>query len=130
MTWFRIDDGFYDHPKVKALPRGATRKGAVFLWTAAGSWCARYLTDGLIPGHQIDELGATKKDAAALVATVLWHGPGHDCPDCQPVPAGHFLYHHWDHYQATRDQVEKDRAAARERMANRRNKPPKGDDEQ
>src|SRR6266536_711018 len=45
VTWFRVDDGFYDHPKVKSLPRGATRKDAdalvaADLWHTAGHDCA------------------------------------------------------------------------------------------
>ena len=120
MTWFKVDDGFYDHPKVKSLPRGAVRKGAIFLWNQAGSWCCRYLKDGLVPPEMLDELGATRKDAEALVAAVLWHSSGHDCLDCPPVPAGHYLFHQWDQYQPTREQVEAERSAARKRMQQRR----------
>lgn len=121
MTWFRIDDGFYDHPKVKALPRGAVRKGAVSLWTLAGSWCSRYKTDGLIPAHQIEEFGSASKDADALVAAVLWHSPGHDCETCPDVPHGHYLYHQWPEHQPLKADVEKRQAKARERMRKLRN---------
>lgn len=120
MTWFKVDDGFYDHPKVKSLPRGTVRKGAVSLWLLAGSWCARYLQDGLIPGHQLEEFGASMKDAEALVAAVLWHGHGHGCDECPPVPRAHYLFHEWSAHQPLREQVEAEKRAARERMNKRR----------
>jgi hypothetical protein len=130
MTWFRVDDGFYDHPKVKSLPRGAVRKGAVFLWTTAGSWAARYLMDGLVPALEVEEFGASSKDAQALVAARLWHDADNGCTSenpCPPVPPGHFLFHQWPVYQWTRQQVEADRAAARARQQRRRHKPPDTD---
>jgi hypothetical protein len=120
VTWFRVDDGFYDHPKVKSLPRGPVRKGAIFLWNQAGSWCCRYLQNGLVPPHMISELGATRRDAEALVACDLWHTAGHDCADCPDIPRGHYLFHQWSQYQPTRDQVEAERDAARKRMQERR----------
>lgn len=120
MTWFKVDDGFYDHPKVKSLPRGNVRKGAIFLWNQAGSWCCRYLKDGFVPLYQLDELGAAVKDAEALVGVDLWHAPGHQCRDCPPVPTGQFLFHQWSDYQPTREQVEAEKKAARDRMNNRR----------
>lgn len=122
MTWFRVDDGFYDHPKVKSLPRGPVRKGAVSLWLLAGSWCSRYLKDGLVPAHQVEEFGSSRKDAEALVAAVLWHAPGHGCPDCPEIPPGHYLYHQWPEHQPLKERVEADRAAAKERMWKRRHK--------
>lgn len=117
MPFFFVDDGLYDHPKVKALPRGPIRRGAIALWTIAGSWSSRYLTDGLIPPHMIEELGATPKDAAALVAADLWHDAHHECGQCPYVPADHYLFHDWSEYQRTKDQVERERKAARARAA-------------
>lgn len=118
---FKVDDGFYDHPKVRSIPRGAPRKGAVTLWTLAGSWCDRYLTDGLVPSHQIGELGATRREAEWLVAAQLWHEPGHDCDSCPDVPTGHFLYHDWPQCNDLKVDVEKRRGKARERMRKLRN---------
>lgn len=116
MTWFRVDDGFYDHPKLKTIPRGAPRDGAVALWTLAGSWSMRYLTDGQVPAHQLDEWGAKPKSAEWLVAADLWHAAGHDCLRCPDVPAGHYLYHDWPGCQLTREEVEAEREAARKRQ--------------
>lgn len=126
MTYFKIDDGFYDHPKVTSIPRGVTRKGAVALWSLSGSWCSRYLTDGQLPASQIEELGGVKKDAEWLVAARLWHPAGDECwiddeeKRCPSVPSGHFLFHQWPEHQDLKRVVEERRAKARVRMANLR----------
>src|SRR5205085_1089919 len=101
-------------------PRGAARKGAIALWTLAGSWSGRYTNDGLIPAHMVEELSCSKKDADWLVASELWHAAGHDCSDCPDIPPKHYLFHDWPKYQKTKAQVESERSAARERMARRR----------
>lgn len=124
MPYFRVDDGFYDHPKVKSLPRGNVRKGAIFLWNQAGSWSSRYLLDGLVAATQIEEFGASKRDADALVACRLWHAPGDECwsdEPCPDVPPGHFLYHQWPEHQDLKSVVEERRAKARVRMHRLRN---------
>lgn len=108
MTWFKVDDNLYDHPKVKGIPKRA-RPGAIALWTMAGSWCARYLMDGLVPQHQVAELGFTAKDAQTLVDAALW----------LDVPGG-YQFHDWSAYQPTRAQVEDEREKARKRMRRRR----------
>lgn len=120
MTWFKVDDGFYDHPKVKSLPRGSARKGALALWTLAGSWCGRYGTDGLVPSFQVEELGCAAKDAESLCAAALWHAPDHECEQCPDVPQGHYLFHSWPEYQPLKTEVESQKAKARERMRRRR----------
>ena len=118
---FKVDDGFYDHPKIRSIPRGTPRKGAVALWAFAGSWCARYLTDGLLPAHQVPELGASTREAEWLVAALLWHTAGHDCEKCPPVPSGHYLFHDWPQCNDLKTDVEKRRNKSRERMRKMRN---------
>lgn len=114
MTWFRVDDGFHSHPKVLAIPRGAARLRAVGLWTALGSWCAKHLTDGEFAKHMVAEHGGTAAEVRHLVAVNLW----------EPTETG-YRFVDWDGWNPTRETVEADRAAARERMrANRsKNKP-------
>jgi hypothetical protein len=46
VTWFKVDDSFYDHPKVFDLP-----DSAVALWTRAGCWSARNYIDVHIQGR-------------------------------------------------------------------------------
>lgn len=118
MAWFKVDDSFEGHPKVKAIPR-ARRRGAVGLWLLAGTWCARQLTDGHLARHMVDELTGSKSDVAQLVEVGLWHGKGHDCGRC-PEPETDFVFHDWSDWQPTRSKVEADREAARERMAKAR----------
>lgn len=120
MTFFYVDDQFYDHPKIKTIPRGGMRKGSVALWVNAGSWCARYLKDGQLPVDQVLDLGGSIKEAEWLRAALLWHGPSDYCdsPDCleSAVPQGFYQFHEWPVYQKTRQEVEQIRYAARLRQ--------------
>lgn len=67
MTWFKVDDGFYDHPKVAALPNAA-----VGLWVKAGAWCAKHLTDGVISATQVRALKGSTSQISALLESGLW----------------------------------------------------------
>src|SRR4051812_39798971 len=67
MTWFKVDDGLWGHPKWLATP--APARG---LWVTAGSWSAANLTDGRIPRHVLPSLGGRPRDAATLVTVGLW----------------------------------------------------------
>lgn len=51
MSWANFDDNYTDHPKVSALSDGAFR-----LHTSGIVYCARYLTDGLVPKQQVAKL--------------------------------------------------------------------------
>jgi hypothetical protein len=105
MPWFRVDDGFWGHPKRLQLSYSA-----IGLWTVAGSWVARNLTDGHVPRAVLRTLGGSKRDVNALINAGLWV----DTP-------GGWQFKDWDHYQKTKAQVERDRALARERMGKARN---------
>lgn len=121
MTWFKVDDSFSDHPKIKSIPR-AERRGAVALWTLAGSYAARQLTEGFIYADDVEDLACTKKDARALLTAGLWHQAGHTCERCPEVPPGQFLFHDWQIYQRSRDEVLTERAASAERQKRAREK--------
>lgn len=99
MPWFKIDDGFWSHPKTLQLSDGAQA-----LWVRAGSWCMAHLTDGVIPPFALPVLGAKRRYIDELVAVSLWI---HD--------EGAYRFHDWQKYQPTREQVEADRDAAAER---------------
>lgn len=111
MTWFRVDDKMMSHPKVLRIPRAA-RHSTLGLWLTAGVWCAGQLTNGRLPAYMLPELGATKRQAQALVDCGLWELDGDE-----------YVFHDWPDYQPTREHVENERAAARERMAKRRRTP-------
>ena len=83
MTWFKVDDGFYDHPKVDQLPNAA-----VGLWVKCGAWCARYNTYGHITKTVIKRLGGTPKQIQALVSAGLWE-----------ETAGGYQFHEWRKHQ-------------------------------
>jgi hypothetical protein len=70
MPWGRIDDGFYDHPKLDDL--GRNRLACIGLYALALSWSNRYLTDGHIPDDRVKRLGGTPVLADALVRAGLW----------------------------------------------------------
>lgn len=119
MTWVRLDDQFADNPK---LERAGPMAG--WLHVSALCYCARHLTDGLIPWEKAARLVSNPgKPLKALIQENVWHKEDHDCPTCPPCPHHHYLIHDYLDYQPSRAQVEKEREAARERMAKaRRNK--------
>ncbi|KAA6215124.1 mucin-2 [Streptomyces albofaciens JCM 4342] len=124
MTWFKVDDTFYGHPKT--LKAG---NAAVGLWVKAGAYAAQHLTEGVVPGV-VAQLYGTAPQARKLVAAGLWHEHGHTCPHpkCkQPAPGDYFM-HDFLIYNPTRAKVEGERARsaerqqrARERAAEQRN---------
>lgn len=103
MVWFIVDDGFSSSPKVLGIPR-SDRMAAVGLWTTAGSWCAKHLTDGRVPGFMLDEWGAEQGSAKHLLASGLWE-----------ESEGGFFFHDWEGWQRTRSEIEEKRDAERER---------------
>lgn len=106
MTWFRVDDAWWSHPKVAALSLAA--RG---LWVTAGSWCAQHLQDGKVPRGVLAMLGGTAKIAAELVAAALWE-----------IAPGGWLIHDWHKYQPSRADVEKEREQKRLRQKKWRGK--------
>jgi hypothetical protein len=91
MTWFKIDDSFYDHPKVFDAP-----DCAVALWTRAGTWSARNLTDGFVPAGMPARLCDDPETAVKeLVRRGLWLRI-----------SGGFRFHDWADFQPSRDAVE------------------------
>jgi hypothetical protein len=105
VVWFKVDDGFYTSRKVLSIPR-TQRLAAVGLWTMAGNWSARELTDGKVPEYVLAEIGATSKLRQALTEARLWLDRG---------SAG-IEFHSWADYQPTREEVEAERAKAAERQ--------------
>lgn len=115
MPWFRVDDKFGEHPKVRAIPR-ARRRNAMGLWILAGAWCALVTSDGHVPGYMVEELCAEDTDATELVRVGLWHSHGHDCEDCaQPNDPDGYVMHGWAELQPTRAEVEAKRKADADR---------------
>jgi hypothetical protein len=102
VTWFKVDDSFYDHPKIMGVSLAA--RG---LWTACGSYAARHLTNGYVADLVIAMIGAAEADTCRreLIDAGLW----------KPATGG-VQFHDWDEYQPSRETVLAERAAARERQ--------------
>ncbi|KAA0916442.1 hypothetical protein [Dietzia sp. ANT_WB102] len=99
MTWFKVDDGFWSHPKVLTMSAEATS-----LWVRAGTYSCQHLTDGYIATGLLQVLGS--EDAAReLVGNGLWLEAD-----------GGYEFHDWDDYQETSETVKRRREQARERQ--------------
>jgi hypothetical protein len=111
MTWFKVDDKFPTHRKVLSIPRGPRRLSAIGAWTLAGAWVSGSSHDGQVPIYVLDDLGITAKVAADLVSAGLWE-----------VADGGYLVHDYLDFNPSKDQVDRDRAAAAERQRKGREK--------
>lgn len=90
MTWFKVDDSFYDHPKVFDAP-----DCAVALWTRAGTWSARNLTDGFVPSGLPARLCDDPDTAVGqLMNRGLWKRA-----------KGGYQFHDWAKYQPSAESV-------------------------
>jgi len=123
MTWGKIDDKLHSHTK----PESAGLE-AMGLWTLALSYCNDQLTDGFVSRERVSRLAPRRGQALAakLCAARLWHPAGEACssPDCGAPrhDVDGWRFHEWSKYQPTRQQVENERVATRERVANARAK--------
>lgn len=91
MTWFKVDDSFYDHPKAFDAP-----DCAVALWTRAGSWSARNLTEGFVPAALPARLCGDHETAVSdLLRRGLWLRT-----------SGGFRFHDWLQWQPSKQAVE------------------------
>lgn len=122
MTWFKVDDGFARHPKVKALRSyGArVRSDALMLWLLAGAECASALgqggvRDGYVDADDLADLARPMPAASlraatdALVDVGLW----------LREPRG-FVFHDWQRYQPTSEKIKQRRDGWREQKAQQR----------
>jgi hypothetical protein len=106
MVDFRVDDGFGTHPKTLGMTHEA-----VGVWMLMGCWCARYLTDGYIPDDAVRTITGRSRVVQDLAQRNLI-----------TRLADGWQFVDWTQYQRTREQVEKDRTEARERMRDLRNR--------
>ena len=101
MSWIRIDDHTYDHPKhLRAGPE------ASWLWVVGLCYCSRYLTDGFLDDTVVSRLAAGPGGRAQrLVDAGLW----------DRVEGGYQVHDYHD-YQPSSDQVKRRRHNATERV--------------
>lgn len=113
MPWFKVDDKFHDHPKVRRL--GKDKLAAIGLWALCGSWAGDTTSDGFVPLEIVQRHDPRERVAARLVAVGLWHKvtkggePGYE-------------FHQWDERQPTRASIEAEREEWRGRKARQRKK--------
>ena len=103
MVWFRVDDGLPTSEWVMRITR-RHRAPAIGLWTLAGAWCAKELTDGRVPEFMIEELAATTAIAQQLVDAGAW----------ERIEDG-YRFVRWSPEQPTREQVTASRKAEADR---------------
>lgn len=116
MTWFRVDDSADFHPKIVAAGNPA-----VGLWTRAGAYTSRVLSDGFVPLDIARAMG-TRGQIQRLVDVGLW----------LPVLDGEggFVFHEFTQRNPTRDQVEQRRRDTADRVRRwRENRDQEGDHE-
>lgn len=117
MPWVRFDDHFPVNRKVDGLSDTAFR-----LHVSAIFWCARNLTDGVVPEEDLDLVTARVRAPARfgteLVRRGLWHEAGTHCesPHCPPSgPDGWVIHDYWG-FQPSKGKVLADRADNAERQ--------------
>lgn len=119
MVWFKVDDGLPSSEPVMRIPR-RYRAAAIGLWTLAGAWCAKELTDGRVPEFMVEELGGTKAAAEHLVAAGLWAPCDDDSKRFQASSDTGWRFVNWADYQPTKAQVIAARKAEAERKQRQR----------
>ncbi len=126
MPWGRVDDTYYDHPKLEELAgtsQWPDRLAAAGLNALAWSWCNRFLTDGKVPRATVAKLAGHLIAAEAavaladqMVAVGLWE-----------ASAGGYEIHDFLQYNDSREQVLARRAKeAARKAAYRSGKRPNG----
>ena len=115
MTWVKLDDQFFRHPKILALPSSPR-----LLYIAGLCYSSSQLTDGTIPKSALHllalEAGAKPSDAAKLVAAGLWI----------TTDDGWTIHNYVDH-QRSKDDVDRIREQNRQRKAKARDRVRQGD---
>lgn len=107
MTWFKTDDGFWRHRKVRKLGRAklttTAQVACAGLWQLAGSWAADNESDGFVPTEQVQQWDPKLTLVARLVHVGLWHETE---VDGEPG----YRFHDWHDYNPTADEVQDKRA--------------------
>lgn len=110
MPWFRVDDTLHSHPKIRRA--GLAAMG---LWTIAGSYSCQYLTEGFVPDWVVNSHKSGSRLAHILISSGLWERSERD------GETG-YLFHDWDHFQMSKEEIEADREHNRERQRRFREK--------
>lgn len=111
MAWARLDDSFYDHPKVLTIWH--RRPDALGLHMRAIAYCARHETDGHISALAVMALSPLQSDreqqVTALIDAGLWYEQD-----------GNYLIHDYLDYNLSRNEIAARRSRDRERKTQRK----------
>lgn len=121
MPYLNTDDGFPEHEKVDVLSDGAYR-----LHSAGMHFCAKHLTDGLIPTRRVSRLKPNYKrgELDELLDGRLWHkgGEGCDTDHCPLGGSSEYVVHDYLEWNKSKTWWEAKRAADAKRLADWRAK--------
>ena len=95
MSWTKLDDGFWMHPKV--MMAGNEAAG---IFARCLSYCGNYLTDGLVPEPIALQIAGSKRALDNAVNTGL----------LERLETGSIFIRDYLHHNPTRDEVEAQRA--------------------
>lgn len=108
MPDFRVADTAPEHPKLRLA--GLAAAG---LWSLAGAWSMRELTDGWVPEYWTHGWPQGQRSAAALVEVGLWQ------PEERQGLTG-YRFHDWPDYQRAAEKIRDERSKAADRAARSR----------
>jgi hypothetical protein len=104
MTWVRLDDGWYDHPKFLNVGDAAR-----LLWVQGLTWSARHTTDGHVSRKAAARFLQTKRNLGIAISELVRAGLWVATEDG-------YLIHDYSDYQTSSEQIKAERAANRERV--------------
>lgn len=115
MSWIELDDAILDHPKfIRAVRLGGS--GAVHLWLGFRAYCAKNLTDGMIPADMVDEVrGPQGKERDKALKALVEVGLLKRTDEKAPIEMHDYLQ-----WSSSREEVLERRGKARERKARSR----------
>lgn len=108
MPWFKVDDTLHSHPKHRRAGMAA-----VGLWATCGSYAMAYKTNGFVPDWFVASLPGGRKHSAALIRAGLWFEGDRNGEQG-------YVFHDWEDYQPSADEIERERELSRERQRKRR----------
>lgn len=111
MAWGKLDDGFYDNPKIVRIARQS--HGAVGIHARAISYCAKHLTDGHIPAEVVQGFAPLQRDREQMVEVLIAERAWYKSED------GYILHDYLDQ-NPSKEEVEAKRAEDRERKRKER----------
>lgn len=125
VVFFQIDDQLPVNRKVKALTERAmtgdiSGVAAMGLWSLAGAAVQVSGQDGVISRPDLARItlnvAMVDELAELLVEVGLWHGPGHDCARCEPVPQDAWIFHDWWQFGYDRSEQVRTNVAKRKEL--------------